>query len=318
MSVAATLQFNYPQPWDHSSMGMVAEPTPGVPGSYNLIINLGSQYDNVATSPTSQVTLTGTGFSSFPTTNLSGDSLYMLTINETGAEPAVTNVQQVATGIRNVFGLTFDGQGNLWFSDNGMDELPPGSSQPLPPPGEPPQADELNFMSAAQLASGTPLNYGFPNCYIQYAWGAIPGVPVGSGCVQPVVAFQPVTDLTGIHQLKGATQIALAPADFPAGFNDGIFVGFTGDGGLDDNGGMAYYSFATGQYIQFVESTDVANIIGVSSTDDALYFTDAGTGTVYELTAASPEPGTGFTAVLSLVLAASWMKRRGTRREELP
>ncbi len=314
MSLVATLQLSYPTPWEHPSVGLAARPTPGVPGSYDLIINAGSQFDNVVTPAGSTVTLTGTGFSSIPTTNLQGNSLYMITINENGAQPAVTGVQQVATGIRNAFGMTFDSAGNLWFSDNGMDQLPPGSSQPTPPAGEPPQADELNFLSAAQLASGTPVNYGFPNCYTQYAWGSIPGVPVGSGCVQPVVAFQPVTDAGGIHQLIGVTQIALAPSTFPDGFNDGIFVGFTGDGGQDNNGGMAYYDFATGIYTQFIESTDVDNIIGLASTGSALFFTDTGTGNVYELTAASPEPGTSLMAALALVVAGCWMKRRATAR----
>lgn len=308
-TLVATLQLSYPTPWEHPSVGLAAEPTPGVPGSYNLVINVGAQYDNVATPATSTVTLSGTGFSSIPTASLQGDSLYMLTINENGPLPAVTSVQQVATGIRNVFGMTFDSSGNLWFADNGMDFLPPGSGQPVPPSGEPPQADEINVLSAAQLASGTPPNYGFPTCYIQYAWGSIPGVPVGSGCTQPVMAFQPVTDSTGIHQLIGATQVALAPSTFPAGFNDGIFIGFTGDGGQNDNGGMAYYSFATGQYGQFIESTNVDNLIGLSSTASALYFTDAGTGTVYEITSASPEPGTGLPAALGLAFAL-WRMRR--------
>jgi len=311
MTPVATLQLSYPIPWEHSNVGLAAEPTPGVPGSYNLIINVGAQYDNVATPAGSQATLTGTGFSSIPATSLSGDSLYMLTINENGSQPSVTNVQQVATGIRNVFGMTFDSAGNLWFSDNGMDALPPGSSQPAPPPGEPPQADELNFISAAQLASGTPSDFGFPNCYIQYQYGAIPGVPVGTGCVQPVVAFQPVVDSSGIHQLKGVTQIALAPSDFPAGFNDGIFVGFTGDGGQNDNAGMAYYSFATGQYTQFIESTDVYDIIGLYSTGNALFFTDIGTGTVYELTSAAPEPATWAMLLFGLA-GTAWYARRRT------
>ena len=309
-SLVATIQLGYPSPWQHPSVGLAAEPTPGVPGSYNLVINVGSQYDNVATPSTATVALSGTGFASIPATSLQGDSLYMLTISETGAQPAVTSVRQVATGVRNVFGMTFDSSGNLWFADNGMDFLPPGSTQPVPPSGEPPQADELNVLSAAQLASGSPPNYGFPTCYIQYAWGSIPGVPVGSGCTQPVMAFQPVTDGTGVHQLIGATQVALAPASFPAGFNDGIFVGFTGDGGPNNNGGMAYYSFATNQYTQFIESTNVDNIIGLSSTADALYFTDAGTGTVYELTSSAPEPGTALTAALGLAFAFWRMRRR--------
>jgi hypothetical protein len=311
MSLAATLQLSYPIPWDHPSVGLAARPTPGVPGSYDLIINVGSQYDNVITPAGSTATLTGTGFSSSPTTSLLGNSLYKITIDENGAQPAVTGVQQVATGIRNAFGMTFDSAGNLWFSDNGMDQLPPGSSQPTPPPGEPPQADELNFLSAAQLAAGTPVDYGFPNCYTQYAWGSIPGVTVGNGCVQPVLAFQPVTDLGGIHQLIGATQVALAPSTFPDGFNDGVFVGFTGDGGLDNNGGLAYYDFGTAQYTQFIESTDVNNIIGVASSDNALFFTTL--GNVYELTAASPEPGTSIMAALGLIAAGCWMKGRTTR-----
>jgi glucose/arabinose dehydrogenase len=308
MTAVATIQLSYPNSWEHSSLGLAARPTPGVPGYYHLIINIGSEYDNIATPPADRVTMTGTGFSSIPTTNLSGDSLYMVTINQNGAEPAVTAVQQIATGIRNVFGLTFDSAGDLYFSDNGMDVLPPGSSQPVPPPGEPPQADELNVIPAAQLGVGTPPNFGFPNCYIQYAWGSIPGVPVGSGCVQPIMAFQPVTDSSGIHQLKGATQIALAPADFPAGFNNGVFIGFTGDGGYDDNGGVAYYDFATQQYVQFIESTNVANILGVSSTDDALFLTDA--GTVYEITGSTPEPGNGISVAMVLLFAGWWMSRR--------
>jgi glucose/arabinose dehydrogenase len=271
---------------------------------------VGAQGDNTATPAAAQVAITGTGFSSSFAANLSGDSLYKITIGETGAQPAVTGVTQVATGIRNVFGMTFDSAGDLYFADNGIDELPPGSSQPMPPPGEPPQADELDFISASQLASGTPLNFGFPNCYIQYAWGSIPGVPVGTGCVQPLVAFQPVTDAAGIHQLKGVTQVALAPSTFPAGFNNGIFVGFTGDGGLNNNGGMAYYDFGTGVYTQFIESTNVGSIIGLNSTSNALYFTDVFSGTIYELTAApTPEPATAATAALTLLVVAVLRRR---------
>ena len=41
MTLAATLQLNYPQPWEHANVGLAARPTPGVPGSYDLIINVG-------------------------------------------------------------------------------------------------------------------------------------------------------------------------------------------------------------------------------------------------------------------------------------
>jgi hypothetical protein len=311
-ALIATLNLNYPTPWEHPSVGLAARPTPGVPGSYDLIVNVGAQGDNTATPASSQVTLTGTGFSSIPAASLHGDSLYMITINENGAQPAVTSVQQVATGIRNVFGMTFDTSGNLWFTDNGIDTLPPGSTQPVEPDGEPPQADELDFLAGNQLGVGPPPNYGFPNCYIQYAYGGVPGVPVGSGCVQPVLAFQPVVDSSGTHELEGATQVALAPPTFPVGFNNGVFVGFTGGESPNDEAGMAYYDFGTGQYTQFIQSSNplIGNIVGLASTGDALFFTDA-TGSVYELTAASPEPGTGLPAALTLVFAAWRIKRRG-------
>ena len=311
-ALIATLHLNYPTPWEHPSVGLTARPTPGVPGSWDLIVNVGAQGDNTATPANSQVTLTGTGFSSIPSASLAGDSLYLIRINETGAQPAVTAVQQVATGIRNVFGMTFDNSGNLWFTDNGIDVLPPGSTQPVPPDGEPPQADELDFLAGNQLGIGPPPNYGFPNCYIQYAYGGVPGVPVGSGCIQPILAFQPVVDSSGTHELEGATQIALAPSTFPVGFNNGVFVGFTGGENPNDEAGMAYYDFGTGQYTQFIQSSNplVGNIIGLDATNNALFFTDAGTGNVYELTAASPEPGTGLTAALGLMAAVWRMKRR--------
>ena len=85
--------------------------------------------------------------------------------------------------------MAFDPAGNLYFTDNAIDALPAGSRQPVTPDGEPPQADELNMISAQQLGVGAPINFGFPNCYIQYANGGVLGVPVGTGCVQPTVSW---------------------------------------------------------------------------------------------------------------------------------
>ena len=129
LTEVAKLNFNFPGGgnWDHDQMAMAARPTPGVAGSWDMIVNVGSEYDNVATPAGDQVTLTGAGFASMPSVSLSGDSLYMITINENGPQPAITAVTQVATGTRNVFGMTFDDLGNLWFSDNGM-HYPPGAA----------------------------------------------------------------------------------------------------------------------------------------------------------------------------------------------
>lgn len=304
MTTVATLTLNYAQPWEHDNVGMAVRPTPGVPGSYDLILNIGAQGDNTATPAGQVVSLTGTGFSSIPSQTLSGDSLYLIRIDENGAQPAITDIQQVATGIRNVFGMAFDpATGDLYFADNGMDVLPPGSTLTPAPDGEPPQADELNVLPGAALGVGSPINYGFPDCYIRYAYGGIPPVAVGSGCVQPLVAFQPITDATGTHELEGPTSVAFAPPDFPAPFNDGIFIAFTGGESPNDEAGMAYYDFATHQYIHFIESLNgqTGSLIGLTATSNALFVTDVSTGEVYEIASAVPEPPTAVIVALALI-----------------
>ncbi|HKE22339.1 MAG TPA: hypothetical protein VKB88_08110 [Bryobacteraceae bacterium] len=320
VTTAATLTLNYAQPWEHDNVGMAVRPTPGVPGSYDLILNIGAQGDNTATPASQQVTLTGTGFSSIPSQSLSGDSLYLIRIDETGTQLAITDIQQVATGIRNVFGIAFDpATGDLYFADNGIDTLPPGSTLTPAPDGEPPQADELNVLPGATLGTGPPPNYGFPDCYIRYAYGGIQPVAVGSGCVQPLAAFQPITDAAGTHELEGPTSLAFAPPDFPAPFNDGIFIAFTGGESPNDEAGMAYYDFATHQYIHFIESLNgqTGSLIGLTSTDNALFVTDVNTGEVYEIASATPEPPTSVIfLVLSLTAALLASRARFTSSKE--
>ncbi len=311
----AVMQFNYPDvspgvPWEHSSAGLAVESTPGQPGSYTLVFNVGSAADSTAS--TQQVGLTATGFSDFPSgpggsVSLNGDSLYSITINTTGAQPSATNLQQVADGIRNVFGMAFQpGTGDFYFADNGID-------YPLNPDGFSQQADELDFISAANFADGMVPNFGFPNCYTQYETG----IQIGSGCVQPLAAFQPIDG----HNTNGVTEIAFAPANFPAPFNDGVFVGFTGEGGGpgDPDAGLDYYDIATGQYLQFIQGGNpaIADILGVTSTDDALFVSDFGTGTIYEITAASPEPGTGVMLGAALIACLCGSSRPGSRRRLL-
>ena len=285
MSVVASLQMTYsPVNWEHDIIGMATRPTPGVPGSFDLILNVGAEGDNTPTPPGDTVALTGTGFSTPPSATLHGDSLYMVQIDMNGAQPTVTGVQQVATGIRNAYGIAFDAAGNLYFTDNGED----GSTS-----GPPPQADELNFISASQLGVGAPLNFGYPNCYTQYAWGATPGIQIGSGCIAPLVAFQPLTENGVQQELLAPTDLAFAPAGFPAPFNDGIFIGFAGGGGRPgEQSGVVFYSFATGTYLNFIESSnaDVQKIVGVTSTSNALFISDLTGDNVFEITAAVPEP----------------------------
>ncbi len=327
LTTVASLQMTYPSStWYHSTIGMASEPTPGAPGSYNLVLNVGSEFDNVPTPSTDTVALSGTGFGSAVSANLHGDSLYMLTINTTGAQPTVTAVQQIASGIRNVYGMAFDATGDLYFTDNGVDALPPGSflagvTPPTTdePNGAPPQADELNVIPAALLGSSVP-NFGFPNCYIQYAYGGVPGVPVGTGCTQPLAAFQPLTDSTGVNEIIGPTDMVFAPADFPAPYNDGVFIGFTGGQRPDEESGVVFYSFATDSYINFIESSNapVNSVIGLAATDNALYLSSFGTGVVYEIqAAAAPEPGS-LAMVACALLVCGWFRGLATRTTANP
>ncbi len=275
MTAVANLNFNYGSNWEHNTIGIASRPTPGVAGSYDLVFNIGAEAD--ITASTGTVALTGTGFSTFPSSTLKGDSLYAITINETGAVPAASNLRPVARGIRNVFGMAFQsGTGDFYFTDNAMD-------MPLTN-GEPPQADELNFISVANFSNGTPPNFGFPTCYIQY----VTGTPIGSGCVQPLQAFQPIPDTFSGAELEGPTEMAFAPKYFPSGFNNGIFVGFNGEGigKPTDEAGMGYYDFSLHHYVHFIESSnpEIGNIIGVTSTSDSLFVSDFSKGNVYEIT----------------------------------
>ena len=291
-----SLQFSFAAGWWHYSMGIATRPTPGSPGSYDLVFNVGSQSN--ADLPVNTVGLTG-----LTNATLDGDSLYMVTVDLTHPAPIASNLRKVATGIRNVVGMGFQsGTGDLYFLDNAIDGPPPTGE-------EPPQADEINRILAAQLGVGAPLDFGYPTCYIGYRTGN----PVGSGCIQPFFAIQPIANGTALgSESEGATQFSFAPKNFPAGFNNGMFIGFYGTGSTgasNDENAVGYYDFTSGKYIHFVENSQngVYSPIGMMSTDNALYIADFGGGYVYQITA-TPEPlsmGMVFTGLLALALARS-------------
>ena len=71
-------------------------------------------------------------------------------------------------------------------------------------------------------------------------------------------------------------------------------------GPSNEENATGYYDFGTGTYIHFTENSQlgVGALLGALSTPDALYITDASTGTVYQFTSAVPEQA-------SLVLCAA-------------
>ena len=202
MTAAGTIDFAYAPGWHHPTAGMAARATP-----------VGSEFN--AQTSIDQVALTG-----LISANVDGDSIYKVTINETGASPALSALQKVATGIRNVAGMQFAANGDFYFADNAIDG--PGADG-----DEPPQADELNRILAGNFGITTP-DFGYPTCYTGYRTGA----SVGSGCVSPLVAFQPVANGTPLGlESEGPVEIVFAPSSFPNGYNNGVFVSFAGVAG---------------------------------------------------------------------------------------
>jgi len=275
-----SLQFGFPADWEHNQPGIASRPTPGQPGFYDLVFNVGSQYDHQLSAGKVQLSglLNGT---------LDGDSLYAVTLDLRGSQPVASSLRKVASGIRNVVGMGFQpGTGDFYFVDNAIDG--PGADG-----DEPPQADEINRIAAADFDTGTPPDFGYPNCFVQYRTG----VQIGSGCVAPFFAIQPLPNGTLLgSESEGPAQLDFAPANFPAGFNNGIFIGFSGKGfhtgTANEENAVGYYDFQSGNYIHFSENSQdgVYQPIGIRSTDSSLFIADFGAGVVYEVTSAAPEP----------------------------
>ncbi len=275
-------------------MGLGSRRTPGVPGSYDLIFNVGSEFDK-------QASQQKVGLSGLASASLDGDSLYSVTINVAGGSPIASDLKKVASGIRNVAGMDFHPvTGDFYFADNAMDHFQ-GQEDPF-------QADELNFISAETLGAVVP-DFGHPTCYTQYRTGA----QIGGGCTSPLAAFQPIPPDSNTAQSEGPVEIAFAPKNFPAGFNNGIFVAFAGKGATgptNEENALVYFDLGTGEYVHFVKSglPGMARPIGLLATSNSLFVADWTAGNIYQITSTVPEPGTAA-LVVGAVLAGALFRR---------
>ena len=272
--VLGSLNFAFPPGWDHYNMGAAVRAVLGQSNAYDAVFNVGSQFD-------AQVSIGKVTLSGLASAKLDGESLYMVRLQFNGSSVTASNLTKVATGTRNVVGMAFHPvTGDFYFADNAIDG--PGADG-----DEPPQADELNKIPAAALGVSI-LNFGFPTCYVEYRTGAF----IGSGCIQPVVAFQPLPNGTPLGQeSEGPTQMVISPASFPAGFNNGVFVGFCGKkttGISNEENALVYYDFGTGKYIHFFESgTPGGGLpIGLYANRNSLFIQDYALGTVTQIDAA--------------------------------
>jgi glucose/arabinose dehydrogenase len=307
------VSFSYPtQNWDHSTGMSLTVQQPD--GSVRVYFIVGSEFDQAKT--TVQVT-TGGLF----TATLNADSLYMVTVRSNGSSLQTTGPPlQVATGLRNAFGLTLDSAGNLIIGDNGQD-----GAHAVNEAG----ADTLYLIPAANIGT-TLYDFGFPNSYVDFATGQyINGDP---GATPPLAALLPVADSNGVLQYsEGLSAMAfVAPHEFAfAGALGGEIVSFHGvkdaSGAANFDNALLYYDFASGKYTPIVDggTAGVGHINSVLVSGNSLILADfasnglvdqAGgnnTGAIYQFALATPEPSAASLAVLGL---AAWLVAAGARR----
>lgn len=296
LTEAGSLQFGFPADWLHSSAGLAIRPSSnGQAGFYDLVFNVGSDGDATVGG---QIPLNGLGLNN---ELLDGASLYMVTLDLNGNPPTASNLRKVASGVRNSFGLLFDPQGNLWFSDNAMNQGNPG--------GNPIQADELNWIPAAQLLPGAPIpHFGFPDCFPRYLDG-VHALP--DDCQHPVASFTPLGPLD--PGVGGAAQIAFSPSGFPAALSGGIFIGFAGVGHVRNS--VMYYDPIQGRYFEFIVQGSMDYPLGLLAAGNSLFVSDWGSGEIYQIQAiAAPEPATMLTAAAGL-LGILWLRQRRSKEQ---
>ena len=275
--VAGKLDFSFPVSWWHTTYALAAR---AVGDKYRLLFNVGSS-DNASQS---DQTVTVSGLVSGA---LVGASIYELRLSFVDGRLRATGLRRVASGLRNAAGLALQpGTGDLYLSDNGIDGLVD--------PDEPQSADELNILRAADLASRPVESFGFPENYVQYRTGEV----VGGTAAAPVAAFQPLGDPPS--ESEGVAQIALAPAGFPDGLSNGVFVGCHGkfwEGGLsNEENPVVYYDLASRDYFHFISNDEAAvgHLDGLTASAESLFLADmsstgslgadaAGLGVLYQI-----------------------------------
>src|SRR2546425_2540206 len=146
LTFVGTITIIYPSGgWEHPHSGLGIRPTPGQPGSCDLLFQLGSDQNFAKTIRTASLTNAQIPGASG---TLKGESIYLLTITDNLTNVVASNLTRLAKGLRNAAGFVFHPvTGDLYFNDNGIDGLTD--------PNEPLSADEINFIGAGQIGNGT-------------------------------------------------------------------------------------------------------------------------------------------------------------------
>lgn len=261
---AGRLAFSFPAGFEHSTYALTARPAAG--GGVELYFNVGSRRNDVATPADVTVGLMATDGATFQgggSQALAADSIHRVTVHDDGTALTLSSPVQIARGLRNAAGMVFDGVGNLWLEDNGIDtEGDPGISF---------SADELNRVSAADLGVSVP-NFGFADSYVRYADGQAVGLT--EGVTPPLAAFLPVDG----RKSEGAVELAFAPGAFPADFTGGLFVPFSGvfnqGGPANDENPVVFVDLPSGTHFHFIENGVLGHPNGVLAAAAGLFITD--------------------------------------------
>jgi hypothetical protein len=318
LTLMGSINFAFPNPaWDHTTFASVVRPTPGDPGAYDVIFNIGSEFNGVVIGNDGNVVLDANGnpileptkdtvqADGLVTGTLRGDSLYMVTLHDQGGTPTFSHLTRIASGLRNAASLAIDPTtGDLYLADNGIDGNSGGN--------EAWSADELDRIPAALIGKKV-VNFGFPYSYVKTI--DEPGDPVTvvrpDYGVQPLIAFEPLPDPVLTQEgseSEGSSGFALSPPMFPAGLNHGVFIGFHGlfnEGGLtNDENPLIFADPSTGHYFDFISNnlpnighldealstTNSLFLADISSTGDLFGASGPGHGVIYEIQAINHPP----------------------------
>jgi glucose/arabinose dehydrogenase len=282
LSSVGTIRFSFLANWEHTTFELDTRPTPGGgAGDYDVFWNIGSFENDKKTTST-------VGASGLLTGTLNGDAIYMASLHDNGSTVTFSNLTQVATGLRNAAGMTFQpGTGDFYFQDNGID----GGGNPE----EELSADEIDKIAAADIGNGI-ADFGFPDTYTDY----FTGQQVGTSGIPPLVAFVPGTG----PEVAGAVKVVTSPPLFPTGLTNGLLVGFHGifDGGgpANDENSVDYVDLNTNTFFPIIAAgtPGVGHLDGLLSTNDSVFvadlssngdvFSSTGTGVIYQIKSINP------------------------------
>jgi hypothetical protein len=328
--------------WEHGSFALAVRPNPTQSGNYDVLFNLGSRTNQTSdeTSPGSGVynqhvtaSTSGANVSGFSGLSLNPESIYMTTVAFNGTTASLTTPAQVAHGLRNAAGITFQlGTGDLYYIDNGMD----GSTANGHPSDKYGNAayslDTLHKISAANVGI-TYANTNFATDFYENTVSTFPqhGNPDAIARFAPFGPFNASDHNSSVNESEGPNEIAFSPANFPAALQ-GIFIGFHGQfdkagppntttGAGNEEHPVVFYNTTTGQYWHFIGNQEplIGHLDGMLSTSDGLYMSDladgslfgapTNTGAIY-LVSAVPEPSTLASTVAGLAAVISRRQRR--------